>query len=387
MFGLLKGCSCGMRLDERRTWMGHVCGVCLALRDHHGQLARLTTNYDAALLSVLCTAQTSAESTSTRHFCPLRRGGTLSVVSSDQPGARYAAIIALLMAATKLLDDVADAEGWARVVPGLTRRIAQRWQRQAAVAARSIGFAIETINHQVEQQVAIEDQEHPEFTALAAPTERAVAAAFAHTAVLTERPEHIAPLTQIGRMYGRIMYLLDSYRDYRADRIRQRFNALARCFTPSEVQQQARYIFDMAHNELARSFAALMLPQPALAQMLLLHQLRRIGRQVLALDVMDEQEAVPPTNAPSARRRRRKVCDDSNFSNSCNCNCNCNCDPLCCDSESDSSCCFCPDQTDGDSSDASCCCGGCGDNDGCSCCGGCGDGCCCGCDGCDCDCC
>ena len=379
MFGLLRGCSCGIRLDERQAWMGHVCGVCLALRDHHGPVARLTTNYDAALLSVLCTAQTSVESTSIRHFCPLRRGGTLPVIASDQPGARYAAIMALLIAATKLADDVVDAEGWARVLPGLTRRVAQGWQRQAAVAARSIGFPIETISHQIEHQFAIEDQARPEFTALAAPTEQAVAAAFAHTAVLTDRPEHIAPLTQIGRMYGQIMYLLDNYQDYRADRARQGFNALARCFAPSEVQQQARHIFDTAHNELARSFAALTLPQPALAQMLLIHQLPRIGRQMLALDVMDEQEAVPPTDAPPAQRHRRKVRSDSN-------SCDCSCDPLCCDCGSGCSCCFRPGQTDSDSSDA-CCCGGCGDNDGCSCCGGCGDGCCCGCDGCDCDCC
>ncbi len=375
MFGLLKGCSCGMRLDERQAWMGHVCGVCLALRDHHGQIARFTTNYDAALLSVLCTAQTSVESTPIRHFCPLRRGGTLSVIASDQPGARYAAIIALLMAATKLADDVIDAEGWARVVPGLTRRVAQRWQRQAETAARSIGFPIETISHQVECQFATEDQARPEFTTLAAPTGRAVAAAFAHTAVLTDHLEHIAPLTQIGHMYGRIMYVLDSYRDYRTDRARQGFNALARCFAPSEVQQQARHIFDMAYNELARSFAALTLPQSALAQTLLLHQLIRIGQQVLALDVIDEQEAVPPADAPPAQRHRRKVHSDRN-------SCDCFCDPLCCDCGSGCSCCLRPGQTDSDSNDV-CCCNGCGDNGGCSCCGGC----CGGCEGCDCDCC
>ena len=60
MFGVLKGASCAMKPEERQEWMGHICGVCLSLRDNYGHAARITTNYDAALLSVLCEAQSEA---------------------------------------------------------------------------------------------------------------------------------------------------------------------------------------------------------------------------------------------------------------------------------------------------------------------------------------
>jgi len=30
-------------------WMAHLCGLCLTLRDLHGQSARLVTNYDGLL--------------------------------------------------------------------------------------------------------------------------------------------------------------------------------------------------------------------------------------------------------------------------------------------------------------------------------------------------
>ncbi len=37
--------------------MAHLCGLCLALRGDHGQLARVVTNYDGLLVSVLTEAQ------------------------------------------------------------------------------------------------------------------------------------------------------------------------------------------------------------------------------------------------------------------------------------------------------------------------------------------
>ena len=39
------------------AWQAHLCGMCLALRDDHGQVARLATNYDGLIISVLPEAQ------------------------------------------------------------------------------------------------------------------------------------------------------------------------------------------------------------------------------------------------------------------------------------------------------------------------------------------
>ncbi|MGW4108178.1 DUF5685 family protein, partial [Streptomyces sp. NPDC004976] len=53
MFGMVRPCR--HRLGEKLTaqWMAHLCGLCLALRGDHGQLARIVTNYDGLLISVL----------------------------------------------------------------------------------------------------------------------------------------------------------------------------------------------------------------------------------------------------------------------------------------------------------------------------------------------
>lgn len=58
VFGVLKPCAHGAAkygIDPGH-WQAHMCGLCLGLRDGHGQLARAATNTDAIVLSVLTEA-------------------------------------------------------------------------------------------------------------------------------------------------------------------------------------------------------------------------------------------------------------------------------------------------------------------------------------------
>ncbi|MCT9141578.1 DUF5685 family protein, partial [Streptomyces violarus] len=98
MFGMVRPCR--HRLGESLTaqWMAHLCGLCLALRGDHGQLARIVTNYDGLLVSVLTEAQTglatgasSGVGRRTAGPCPLRGMRTASVAHGE--GARLAAAV------------------------------------------------------------------------------------------------------------------------------------------------------------------------------------------------------------------------------------------------------------------------------------------------------
>ena len=229
MFGILRGASCTMKPDQRQAWMGHICGVCLALRDQAGQLSRVATNYDAALISVLCEAQTPTAPTRYTSHCPLRSQFKLDITAPSSEAAQYAASVALVMASTKVQDHLADQETWLRHLPYLAGQMAQRWGRQGRSLAAQFGFASEAIETQVQQQVSIEACSTHDFFAYTRPTELAVAAAFQHTSVIAQAPQNADPLYQMGRMFGRIMLLLDSYEDYAADIAANKFNALAAC--------------------------------------------------------------------------------------------------------------------------------------------------------------
>jgi hypothetical protein len=362
MFGVLQGCGCHFTKVERQEWMAHVCGLCLALRRGHGQISRLTTNYDAALLSVLYEAQASEPAQRRSHLCPLRPGLRGNVVPDDQPGARYAAAVCALTGATKIADHIADAEGWPSRLPTIAGGLADRWAQQARLSAGALGFQTELIESQARRQASLEQQPAQEFGFFARPTELAVGAAFGHTAALAQLPANVMPLEQVGQMYGRIMYLLDSYRDYTADIAAGKFNALARCYPAGDIQRQARQLFRQAHGALVESFGHLTLARPTLARKLLVMRLHQIGEETIGVSASDGGELVGEA-VQAAGKRKRKPEDESWCGDCGDCGSGCDgCDICCCH--------------------------------GCDCCGGhssCGCGCnCCdcnGCDGCDCNCC
>lgn len=172
--------------------MAHLCGLCLALRKDHGQFARVVTNYDGLLISVLTEAQTGGESGGRRTAgpCPLRGMRTASVVQGE--GARLAAAVSLVLASAKVRDHVADGDGMLarRPVAVAARRVAEGWGRAGERTGLDVGFDTAVLVDAVDRQFGIEALAGPGTPILTVtePTETATAAAFAHTAVLAGRP-------------------------------------------------------------------------------------------------------------------------------------------------------------------------------------------------------
>ncbi|HYF64269.1 MAG TPA: DUF5685 family protein, partial [Herpetosiphonaceae bacterium] len=280
MFGVLRGCSPQLSPASHQEWWGHICGLCLALRDQAGQASRITTNFDAAALSVLYAAQRAEAGEQRSSVCPLRGMRRLDVVAGDDAGARYAAAVSLLMASTRIRDSVSDGDGWVGRVPRLAGLVARRWDSQAARIAAESGFDPGLIRAQTAAQLEVERIEGADFSVYAAPTEAAAGAAFRHTAILAGQPGNAAALEEIGRMYGRMMLLLDSYADLKEDAAQGRFNALAAC-PAGEVKRYAQGVFDEAMAAIRRCWLQLNLPRPGLAETLLLEMLPTIGARTL----------------------------------------------------------------------------------------------------------
>ena len=194
--------------------MAHLCGLCLALRGDHGQFARIVTNYDGLLLSVLTEAQVERAGGGWRRTagpCPLRGMRTASVAQGE--GARLAAAVSLVLASAKVRDHVADGDGLLarRPVALAARRVAGSWGRAGARTGSAVGFDAAVLVDAVERQFGIESLAGPGTPILTVtePTETATAAAFAHTAILAGRPGNAVPLAEAGRLFGRLAHLLD----------------------------------------------------------------------------------------------------------------------------------------------------------------------------------
>ncbi|GGO60562.1 DUF5685 family protein [Nonomuraea cavernae] len=281
MFGIVRPCQHVMRKGLYADWMGHLCGLCLALRDEHGQLSRLVTNYDGLLVSVLTEAQSPASAPRRRAgACALRGFKGADVVEAE--GVRLAASVSLLLAAGKMRDHVADGDGvYARrpVAAGATR-LARRWSSAGTVTAATLGFDPAPLTEAARRQALLErgpasgsvaTRGLPELTR---PTEDAVAAAFAHTAVLTGKPHNQEALEAAGRGFGRLAHLIDAVEDLADDRASGAYNPLAATGTDLD---EARRHCDAAHADLRAAVAELDLPQPGLTRALLV---RETGRAV-----------------------------------------------------------------------------------------------------------
>lgn len=276
MFGIIRPCR--HRLPEKlhTTWMAHLCGLCLALRDDHGQLARVATNYDGLIISALVEAQAPAVANGRRKAgpCPLR--GMRSAQVAHGEGARLAAAVSLVLASAKVRDHVIDRDGMlARKPMALAaRRTAARWDRAGATTGADLGFDTAVLVAAVERQPRIEQSCGPGTSLLAVtePTESATAAAFGHTAVLAGRPRNQEPLEEAGRLFGRLAHLLDAVEDLAEDSRTGAWNPL---IATGVDRQQARRLCDDAVHGVKLALADVEFTDHLLVHALLVHELRR----------------------------------------------------------------------------------------------------------------
>ncbi|MFD3744791.1 DUF5685 family protein [Nocardia sp. NPDC058633] len=257
VFGVLKPCAHGAAkygIDPGQ-WQAHMCGLCLGLRDGHGQLARAATNTDAIVLSVLTEAQSSAGARTTAGPCPLRGMRRASVVAANAPGVQLAATASLLLGAAEIGDHIDDGDA-SVLARRPMRRVSNTWAARAERQAGLIGLDVRPMLSAIATQPLLEsrataarklgpgsasdptnsvaEQRSPRIQAievitleeLTGPTQLCAATLFGHTATLAGRPENVAALQEIGRHVGRIAHLADAIEDLERDRARGRFNPL-----------------------------------------------------------------------------------------------------------------------------------------------------------------
>ncbi|WP_354638719.1 DUF5685 family protein [Kitasatospora camelliae] len=405
MFGIIRPCR--HRLSERlhTSWMAHLCGLCLALRDDHGQLARTATNYDGLIISVLVEAQGTAPEDGRRSAgpCPLRGMRSASVAHGE--GARLAAAVSLALASVKVRDHVLDGDGVfaRRPVAAGARAVARRWDRQSADTAAGVGFDTGVLLTAAARQQELEKSLPTGGSVLLVtePTETATAAAFAHTARLAGRPGNAAALAEAGRLFGRLAHLLDAAEDQAADDAAGVWNPLTA--TGCDRAEAERLCRDAVHG-IRLALRDVEFTDKALAHLLLAHETDRavdrvFGRTASCATGSHTPHAPHPGGPhpqapggpypggpggpgghdPKPPRRRGLLAGCAVWATMA-----CTCQLLCCDHNDP----FTREKKEGwcERNCGNCDCSGCDCSGCCDCCGGCDccDGCCC--DGCGCDC-
>jgi hypothetical protein len=294
MFGMIRPCRHSLSERLRTEWIGHLCGLCRALRDGHGQLARTATNYDGLLISVLVDAQSTAAPNRRRAGpCPLRGMRTAIVATGE--GARLAAVVSLVLASATIADHAADGDGVLarRPLAKAAERLAGRWSRNATVDGAALGLGTGVLLDAVGRQAAAK-RSPSSLLAVTEPTESATAAAFAHTAVLAGRPDNAVPPAEAGRLFGRLAHLLDAVEDLHADAASGAWNPLAETGTDLGP---ARRLADDATLGVRLALREVEWTNEHLTHRLLVHELERAVTHAFA------HAEKPDTGTPGRKQR------------------------------------------------------------------------------------
>jgi hypothetical protein len=311
VFGIIRPCRHRLSERLRTTWWAHLCGLCLTLRDEHGQLARAATNYDGLIISALVEAQAPAgEPRRTAGPCPLR--GMRSAEVTIGAGARLAAAASLVLAAAKVRDHVVDGDGafGRQPVAGAARMVAGRWARQGGVSGAAVGFDTAVLLDAVGRQTEVESTAGSgDLLMVTEPTETATAAACAHTAVLAGRPENVAPLREVGRLFGRVVHLVDAVEDLADDTSAGAWNPLTATGTSLA---EARRLCDDAVLGVRLAMAEVVFRDKGLVHALLVHELeqavvRAFGHQHPDQPPLTEEGARRPPGPEAPPKRRGAV--------------------------------------------------------------------------------
>jgi Family of unknown function (DUF5685) len=344
MFGIIRPCRHRLGGELAAAWTAQLCGLCLALRDDYGQVARIATNYDGLVVSLLVEAQSAGQPTRRKAGrCPLRGMRRADVATGEC--VRLAAVVSLALAAARVRDHVDDRDGLVGAVGvrPAARRLAERWLRQGAGTAHELGFDTGVLVAAMDRQAELEATAGPGSSLLLVtePTETAVAEAFAHTAVLAGRPDNAAPLREVGRLFGRVAHLLDAVEDYRDDVVRGKWNPLAATGTPVEA---TRALCDDAVLGIRLALADVEFTEGRLVHRLLTNEVSRAVSRTFVragspggggqqgpinfgdqpLDPAAEGETPNPVRKSGRGGSSCVLCCDG-------CDCCCDCDDCCCD--------------------------------------------------------
>ncbi|MBM7862939.1 hypothetical protein JOD27_006785 [Lentzea nigeriaca] len=230
-----------MSAELRSSWLAHLCGMCLSLRDEHGHLSRLVTNYDGLMISAMVEAQSEL---SRRPAGPCALRGMKSADVAIGPGARLAASVSLVLASLKIHDHVDDGDGLAGRMGWAGRAVAQRWAAKGLGTAADLGFDASVMVDSVRRQPLVEAGAGLGSSVLVVtePTETATGFAVAQTAVIAGKLRNVEPLREVGRLFGRVAHLIDAVEDLEEDRASGAWNPLLA--TGTSVDEAHRLCLD-----------------------------------------------------------------------------------------------------------------------------------------------
>ena len=251
MFGYVVANEPELRIREFHLYRSYYCGLCMELKNHYGQIPRLTLSYDTTFLALLLTSLYEPEDRVSRTRCIAHPFEIHPTRQNEY--TRYAADINVLLSYHSCMDDWQDERRlkkriFAALLSGPAGRAAERQSRKADVIMSCLKEL-----HEVEKGsgqktkggVALLDKAGGIFG-------RLMAEIFdVHEDLWSE------PLRRMGFNLGKFIYILDAYDDMEKDAASGSFNPLLSMADRKDLDEYLRDILNMLMAECSRAFEML----------------------------------------------------------------------------------------------------------------------------------
>ena len=211
MFGYVRINKMDLTFREFDYYKGYYCGLCKYLKENHGEVSRLSLNYDITFLIVILTALYKLDSDITYERCianPLKK--KMRIVNEI---TEYAASMNILLSDYKLEDNLYDDNGIKdklayELYKGKLKKAYEKYPQKAEYIKQQLGNLRE-----------LEKQESKSIDKVSNIFGNLMGEIFVY-----KKDEYEQNLRNIGFNLGKYIYILDAYEDLEEDNKKGRYN-------------------------------------------------------------------------------------------------------------------------------------------------------------------
>lgn len=211
MFGYVRINKMDLTFREFDYYKGYYCGLCKYLKENHGEVSRLSLNYDITFLILILTALYKLDSDITYERCianPLKK--KMRIVNEI---TEYAASMNILLSYYKLEDNLYDDNGIKdklayELYKGKLKKAYEKYPQKAEYIKQQLG----NLRELEKQEIKSIDKVSNTFGNL-------MGEIFVY-----KKDEYEQNLRNIGFNLGKYIYILDAYEDLEEDNKKGRYN-------------------------------------------------------------------------------------------------------------------------------------------------------------------
>ncbi|CEN80476.1 DUF5685 family protein [Paraclostridium sordellii] len=211
MFGYVRINKMDLTFREFDTYKGYYCGLCKYLKENHGEISRLSLNYDITFLILLLTSVYRPKSTLTKEVCianPLKKKDRIINEVTE-----YAASMNVLLTYYKLEDNLHDDKGLKDILAynlykGKLKKAYEKYPKKA-----------DYIKNQLEELQNLELEKSTNIDKVSNTFGNLMGEIFAY-----KEDDFEEKLRTIGFNIGKYIYILDAYEDLDNDIKKGRYN-------------------------------------------------------------------------------------------------------------------------------------------------------------------